>query len=222
MKKIFLYPIWLRLWHWLNATLFLVLIVSGISLQYSNSSSLLMPFQQAMQIHNIAGISLSILFLFYLIFNIKTKNYKQYIPKIKGAFFEMKVQAKYYLHGVFVGAEHPFETTAKNKFNPLQKLTYFGIMFFMVPLVIITGWLLMFPELAPEQIFGMGGVWPMALLHITVGFLLNLFFVGHIYLATHGETPTSNFKSMITGWHEHTDHKHIEDSSEKQESGINE
>ncbi|HOK14743.1 MAG TPA: cytochrome b/b6 domain-containing protein, partial [Candidatus Kapabacteria bacterium] len=180
--------------------------LSGVSMQYSDTSSLLMPFEYAIVTHNVCGILLSVVFLYYLYFNIKTRNYKQYIPQLRGAKEMYLKQMRYYLYGVFKGEPHPFETTPENKFNPLQRLTYFLIMFLAVPGIIITGWLLMFPELAPEQIMGMGGVWPMALLHITIGFFLNLFFIGHIYLATHGETATANFKSMINGWHLHIEH----------------
>jgi thiosulfate reductase cytochrome b subunit len=201
-----MYPRWLRFWHWINAILFFLLILSGVSMQYSDTSSLLMPFEYAIVTHNVCGILLSVVFLYYLYFNIKTRNYKQYIPQLRGAKEMYLKQMRYYLYGVFKGEPHPFETTPENKFNPLQRLTYFLIMFLAVPGIIITGWLLMFPELAPEQIMGMGGVWPMALLHITIGFFLNLFFIGHIYLATHGETATANFKSMINGWHLHIEH----------------
>ncbi|HOM05319.1 MAG TPA: cytochrome b/b6 domain-containing protein [Candidatus Kapabacteria bacterium] len=206
VRKVYMYPRWLRFWHWINAILFFLLILSGVSMQYSDTSSLLMPFEYAIVTHNVCGILLSVVFLYYLYFNIKTRNYKQYIPQLRGAKEMYLKQMRYYLYGVFKGEPHPFETTPENKFNPLQRLTYFLIMFLAVPGIIITGWLLMFPELAPEQIMGMGGVWPMALLHITIGFFLNLFFIGHIYLATHGETATANFKSMINGWHLHIEH----------------
>ena len=206
VRKVYMYPRWLRFWHWINAILFFLLILSGVSMQYSDTSSLLMPFEYAIVTHNVCGILLSVVFLYYLYFNIKTRNYKQYIPQLRGAKEMYLKQMRYYLYGVFKGEPHPFETTPENKFNPLQRLTYFLIMFLAVPGIIITGWLLMFPELAPEQIMGMGGIWPMALLHITIGFFLNLFFIGHIYLATHGETATANFKSMINGWHLHIEH----------------
>ncbi|MEJ5245384.1 MAG: cytochrome b/b6 domain-containing protein [Bacteroidota bacterium] len=216
VRKVYMYPRWLRFWHWINAVLFFLLILSGVSMQYSDTSSLLMPFEYAIVTHNVCGILLSAVFLYYLFFNIKTRNYKQYIPQLRGAKEMYLKQMRYYLYGVFKGEPHPFETTPENKFNPLQRLTYFFIMFLAVPGIIITGWLLMFPELAPEQIMGMGGVWPMALLHITIGFFLNLFFIGHIYLATHGETVSSNFKSMVNGWHLHFEHNNESqsDSSE--------
>ncbi len=201
MKKILLYPFWLRLWHWANAFLFFLLIISGISMHYSDTESLFMPFDLAMKTHNIAGIILSLIFLFYTIFNITSGNYKHYIPKLKNIFSRLINQALYYIYGVFKGEPHPYHTTAKMKFNPLQQISYFGIIFFLMPIILITGWLLMFPELAPENVLGMGGVWPMAVLHIVVGFFLSVFMIGHIYLATHGDKISTNFVSMLDGYH---------------------
>ena len=39
----------------------------------------------------------------------------------------------------------------------------------------------------------------MAMLHLSVGYLLTLFVLVHIYLATTGETFFSLFREMITG-----------------------
>jgi thiosulfate reductase cytochrome b subunit len=189
-----------------NAFLFIVLITSGISLHYSATSSLFLPFNVAIVAHNIAGILLSINFVYYVILNVETGNYRYYLPATKNFVRNMLLQTRYYIWGVFRGEPHPFETSRKEKFNPLQKLTYFGIMFFMMPMIVVTGWLLMFPELAPDEIAGMGGVWPMAVVHAAVGFFLSLFMFGHIYLATHGDTVGSNFKAMFTGWHIHEGH----------------
>lgn len=207
MTKEYLYPVWLRIWHWFNALLFVVLILTGISMHYSNSNELFISFELSMIIHNTAGVILSLNYLAFLIFNMISGNYKHYIPVLKGLFNRLIIQAKYYAGGIFRGEEHPYESSSKNKFNPLQQLTYIGIMYFFMPVIVITGILLMFPELAPDKILGMGGVWPMAILHLASGFFLTLFMIGHIYLATTGETVTANFKAMVDGWHRHSSHK---------------
>lgn len=201
MKKIYLYPFWLRFWHWLNALLFFLLIISGLSLHYSDPKSGLIPFNIAIITHNISGILLSLNYLFFFIFNIISKNYKHYIPHLKGLWNRLYLQARFYALGIFIGEHHPFEPTTEGKFNPLQQLTYLGVMGALLPIIIISGWLLMFPELAPDEILGLGGIWPMALLHTIVGFILSIFMVAHIYLATTGKTTGELFKSMLTGWH---------------------
>ena len=64
---------------------------------------------------------------------------------------------------------------------------------------IVSGVLLLFPILAPERALGRAGLWPMAILHLAVGYLLTLFLVVHIYLATTGETFFSLIREMIFG-----------------------
>ena len=199
MKKIYLYPFWLRFWHWFNAILFLVLIVSGLSLHYSDPTKSFMSFRIAMVSHNVAGILLSLNYLMFFINSIMGGNIKHYIPKLKGFSKRFILQIRYYVLGIFINEPHPFHTTKQNKFNPMQQVTYLFIMFMFMPIIVISGWLLMFPEFAPDQLFGMGGVWPMAFAHTITGFLLSIFMIGHIYLGTTGSSMTELFKSMVTG-----------------------
>ncbi len=159
MKRLLLYPIWIRFWHWLNALLFLILIITGISLHYSESGSLIVPFRVAMLSHNIAGVILSLLYIFYISMSIITGNIKYYKPVFKGLLKRIVKQIKYYLMGIFNRDNHPFHSDEKHKFNPLQQLSYIVIIFIFLPLIIITGWLMLFPEYAPDDIFGMGGIY---------------------------------------------------------------
>ena len=41
-----------------------------------------------------------------------------------------------------------------------------------------------------------------ATLHVIGAFMMLVFFIAHVYLATAGHTPTSHIKAMITGWEE--------------------
>ncbi|MBM2814342.1 MAG: hypothetical protein HW421_1104 [Ignavibacteria bacterium] len=201
MKKIMLYPFWVRFWHWLNAFLFLVLIVSGISLHYSEANSIFVSFQISMFAHNTAGILLSVVYLFYIIKSLFSGNYKNYIPKFRGLIGSIRMQTRYYLLGIFSGEEKPFHPAVNHKFNPMQQLAYIGVMGIMMPVIILTGWLMLFPELSPDEFLGMGGIWPMAILHIVVGFFLSVFMLAHIYLGTTGHTVSELFHSMLNGWH---------------------
>jgi thiosulfate reductase cytochrome b subunit len=215
-NKIYLYPLWLRIWHIINALLFILLIFSGFSLHFSESGSLFLPFSTAIVMHNISGILLSLNYLFYFTFNIISGNYKHYIPKLKRFYTDIVTQTKFYLFGIFNNEPHPFPQNKENKFNPLQKLAYLSIMYGLVPLIVISGWLLMFPEFAPDEVFGMGGVWPMALLHTIVGFMLTLFMFSHIYLGTTGHNLTELYKSILTGWHLEYDQHEAHEAIQKQ------
>ena len=202
IHKEYFYPLWLRIWHWLNALFFILLIFSGINLQYSGSENPVIDFSLAITIHNTAGILLTVNYFIFFILNLVTGNYKQYIPKLKELFKRLFVQAKFYVTGIFKNEPHPFEITKNSKFNPLQQITYLNIMYLLVPVIIISGWALLFPDVIIEKILGENGLFPTAVLHTIAGFLLSIFMFGHIYLATTGKKITSGIKSMITGWHE--------------------
>jgi len=75
------------------------------------------------------------------------------------------------------------------------------VMYIFMPLVIISGIGLFFPDMLPDKIFGIGGIHFTDLVHILSGFIISIFMMVHIYFCTIGKTPLSNFKSMIDGWH---------------------
>ena len=201
MERTYLYPVWLRTWHWLNALLFLSLIFTGINLQYAKTNSPIIDFHTAISIHNVSGITLTINYIFFFVLNIISGNIKYYIPKLKNFFSNIFVQLKFYLRGIFNNEEHPFGTTEQQKFNPLQQITYLKIMYVLFPILLLSGWALLFPEFIIKKLFEISGLTLTAIVHSSVGFILSIFMIGHIYLATTGTTVLSNFKSMLTGWH---------------------
>ena len=207
VKKIYLYPLWIRIWHIINAIMFLCLILTGISLQYSGETSFLIDFETSISVHNVCGITLTLNYIFYFIVNFASGNYKYYIPTFNGSIKRLVKQFKYYAWGSFNGEENPFHASAESKFNPLQKITYVKIMYVAMPLIIITGLGLLFPEILIDEFLGESGLLYTAFLHTIVGFLLSLFMVGHIYLGTTGKTMSEHFRAIITGWHETKDDK---------------
>ena len=111
-------------------------------------------------------------------------------------------QARYYAYGIFRGEKHPFPVTRKEKFNPLQKISYVLVMYLGLPLVILSGLGMLFPEIVADRIFNVSGLLINDLIHITTGYILSLFMIVHIYLCTLGDKPSTLFKSMINGYHE--------------------
>ncbi len=200
--KIYLYPIWIRIWHWLNAVLFITLMITGISMQYSNPENpLLVSFELSVQTHNLCGILISINYLLFFIGNLFTSNGKQYKMKTKGLFNRLYEQSIFYLFGMFKKQDAPYPISVENKFNPLQRFIYATAMYVGFPIIIVSGLALFFPEIIIPQIFGISGILVTALLHAVIGFILSLFLFIHLYVCTIGSSISSNFKSMITGWH---------------------
>ena len=201
-ENIYLYPVWVRLWHMLNALSCLMLILTGISMQFSNPKVPLIRFDIAVSIHNIFGILLAVSYLLFFAGNLFTSNGKYYKIKFKGYYEQLQSQIRYYIRGIFKGEEAPFKINRERKFNPLQQFTYVLSMYILVPIISITGFSLMYPEVIPTNVFGMSGLHLTDLLHIFAGFIISLFMFVHIYFCTIGKNPVSNFKSMINGYHE--------------------
>ncbi len=200
-KKEYFYPVWLRTWHWLNALLFLLLIFTGVNMQYANIKSPLIEFHSAVTLHNVSGITLTLNYLFFIVVNFISGNYKQYIPTLQNFISNLVLQTNFYLHGIFKNEEHPFKISNNRKFNPLQQFTYLQIMYAAVPIMVMTGWALLFPEVLIKQMFGISGLTLTDIVHTIGAFFLSVFIIGHIYLATTGTTILINFKAMVTGWH---------------------
>ena len=201
-NKIYFYPVWLRIWHGLNALCILTLIITGISLQFSYPGFEIMNFNLAVNLHNIAGILLTLNYLLFFIGNIATGNGRYYRLKLKGLFKKILLQADYYTSGMFKNQPHPFPLSEKRKFNPMQKVMYVAVMYLMVPGVIITGLALLFPETIIEDVYSVSGIFITAIFHASMGFLISIFLVDHLYVCTIGKHPLHNFKSMINGYHE--------------------
>ena len=198
--KLYFYPVWLRIWHAVNALGIILLIVTGFSLQSGIDGSFI-NFKLAVNIHNISGIVVTANYLLFFIGNIVTQNIKFYLIKPMGFIKRPMKQAYYYAWGMFHGMTAPYPLSEKRKFNPLQKYAYVAVMYMIVPIVIITGFALLFPEIILEKVYALSGVFLTAVTHSAGGFFISIFLVIHLYVASIGKSPKENFKSIITGWH---------------------
>jgi len=186
----------------LNALLFLLLILTGLCMQYSNDGAPLIPFAVSVKIHNVCGIGLTANYLIFFIGNILSGNTKNYRVQWKGLRKKLGLQLRYYIWGYLNNENSPYPATEEIKFNPLQAVTYAMVMYVGAPAIFITGWGLLFPETIIDRIFGVSGLVATDLVHIITGFLLSIFMLVHIYTCTIGRNPGKNFRAILTGWAE--------------------
>ncbi len=202
-ERVYLFPAWVRLWHWLNAALILVLAATGLSLHYSDPKLPLLDFELAVRIHNACGIALAVTYLFFLAASAKSGNWRHFLVLGPHVGQRLRAQLVWYAWGIFQGAPHPHEPSPDAPFNVLQALTYAGVMYGLMPVLIGSGLVFLYPELAPDQLFGFDGLLPIALLHYLAAMALLLFLLTHIYLGTTGRTLGQMFRAMVSGWHTH-------------------
>lgn len=190
-EKEYLYIKPIRAWHWLNALAFITLLVTGLMNHFT-----LGPTKTLVKVHFVAAMVFILLWVSFVIINTVTGNNRNYRIKFSGLLDRMFKQAWYYLSGIMKNEPHPFETSAENKFNPLQQLTYFAIVYICMPLIIITGLFALYPTITGQ------GHW-MLEIHLAFGALALIFLIGHLYLATTGDRPSYLVKGMIDGYHRH-------------------
>lgn len=197
-EKILLHPLIERLWHWVQAVCIIMLIITGVILHWPE----IFPgwFQWAVSMHNWFGVATLIAFIVWLIYNLGTRRIKHYIPRrweIPGGMIK---QARFYVYGIFKHEPHPYAPTEDNKFNPLQKISYLLFQMCLMPILLISGILYMYPDSCRGIIDAIGGMWVLSVIHYILAALFAAFLIAHLYLATTGETIGENFKAMIFGW----------------------
>lgn len=197
-KKVYIYRLFERYWHWSQALLIFLLAFTGFEI---HGTFTVLGFETSVKIHNVAAIALIVLIIFTIFWHFTTGEWKQYIPTVKN----LKAQAAYYITGIFKNAPHPTRKTLLSKLNPLQRLVYLGLKLVMIPLMVVSGVLYLFyryPQKGEITTINMDNLEVIAVLHTIGAFLLIVFVIAHLYLITTGHTVTSNLKAMITGFEE--------------------
>ena len=195
MKLIYLYSRYERFWHWFQAALIIILLVTGFQV---NTGYGLFDFETAVDIHNYTGLTWLISFAFFVFWIFTTGEWKQYIPTTK----KMLAVIRYYAYGIFRGEAHPVPKRLDAKHNPLQRLTYLSLAAFLLPVQMITGFL--YWGYNSWGAWGLGGLGleVLALIHTACAFAILSFLIVHIYMTTTGHEITAHVKAMITGWEE--------------------
>jgi thiosulfate reductase cytochrome b subunit len=198
-KRVYMYAMYERIWHWTMALSIIVLLVTGFQIHFP-ALQIVLAFPGIVLVHNFAAAVLLINAFLGMFFHLSTGEIRQFIPERAGLLRRVGLQVWYYGKGIFVGASHPFTKTRQNKLNPLQQFTYAGLLNFLFPFQVVTGILLIMAGRLPEQVVAFGGLAVLAPLHNLGSWLFLSFLVLHVYLTTTGETPTSNTRAMLTGW----------------------
>jgi thiosulfate reductase cytochrome b subunit len=201
MKRTYLHPLPLRIWHWLNAMTVIVLIVTGLYLRLQGIAAL-KPHNPVLLWHKWMGLAMITTMIFWFIYNISSVNLRRHYGIKRRDLQGILAQARFYLFSIFGGGENPFKASADYKYNPLQKITYDAIMFIFIPVQAITG--LLFMDISPFRHYLLSGslIGLLGAIHVIFAYLFVLYLIVHLYMATLGETVFSHMKAMITGYEE--------------------
>jgi thiosulfate reductase cytochrome b subunit len=201
---IYLYSRYERFWHWLQALLIIVLLLSGFEIHQGFT---FFGFHTAVTVHNFLGLSWLIAFAFFVFWILTTGEWRQYTPTTR----KMLLVVRYYSWGIFQGQAHPVPKRKEAKHNPLQRLTYLTLAAFLLPFQMITGFL--YWGYNSWQQWGVGSLSlnALAVAHTMGAFAILIFLVVHLYMTTTGHSVFAHIKAMITGWEEVEKGEAVED-----------
>lgn len=195
-EKIQIYSIPDRVWHWIHGVSIFMLIITAIPIHFP--SLRYMNLKVASNLHVIFGFIVIFDYFFWLIHMFLYGYIKNYALREEDK-ERMISQIRYYLFGIFKGEVNPFRGEPGNRLNPLQKMTYLLLMFVLMPIQGITGFILWNPIKNWKALSALGGIRIIAYIHSFIAFLFAAFIVLHLYLATTGITVFADYKAMLTG-----------------------
>jgi thiosulfate reductase cytochrome b subunit len=203
MHRIYLHPLPVRLWHWINAVACVMLVLTGVQMRYVGLVNVL-SFRTSVAIHNWMGFVLIGDFFLWLIFYLTSDRIRVYHADLNPvAYFRGSLkQALYYGIGLLRRAPNPFHPGIYRKFNPLQAMTYQIIMLVLLPIQCITGLFLWNILGFSDAVALFGGVRVIDTVHVLIFVFFVFYLPAHIYLGTLGRKPVTHFKEMITGYEE--------------------
>jgi len=166
-KMIYLNPLTVRIWHWIHAIGITTLCITGAQIRFPEYINLFGSYRAAVLVHDFTGIFVCIdwlLWFSYYVF-IDKSLIKLYVPNMYDLKTGIIRQMLFYGFNYFKGGPNPHHCTPDNKFNPMQKGAYLMIMLTLVPIILLSGlllllitqqWMVMLLSLCPH-VFGYPG-----------------------------------------------------------------
>ncbi|MDH4020652.1 MAG: cytochrome b/b6 domain-containing protein [Xanthomonadales bacterium] len=201
--ELYINPLPVRIWHWLNALGFVVLILTGIQIRYANLFNVL-SFETAVKTHNWVAFTVIANYFVWLGFYLFSDKITVYHPELNMRKFFDKAfkQIIYYSYGIFRGEKSPHKVQPYDKFNPMQSITYQIVMLLVVPIQFITGIMMWDIKRFEAPIAFLGGIRSVDTVHVLIFIFFVSFTMIHAYMGALGHTPSAHFKEMFTGYEE--------------------
>jgi len=201
MKRVYLHPLPLRIWHWVNALIVILLLATGIQFRVPGIAAL-WRHDPLLALHKWAGLAMTASWIFWVIYGLATRHFVRHYAFRRRDFERMVEQARFYLFLIFRGEKNPFHPSPDEKLNALQKLAYGTVMGIVSPVMVATGLIFVSGFRIGGKLLHFDTIKTIDALHVTGLYLFSLFLVIHVYMATIGPTAFTHIKSMIVGYEE--------------------
>src|SRR5512139_3975610 len=107
MRRVYLHPLPLRIWHWVNALIVILLLATGIQFRLSGIAAL-WPHNPSLALHKWAGIAMTASWLSWIVYGLATGHFVKHYAFRMRDLGRMVEQLRYYLLLIFRGEKNPF------------------------------------------------------------------------------------------------------------------
>ncbi len=204
MRRVYLHPLPLRIWHWVNALLVILLLATGIQFRVPGIASL-WPHNPSLGLHKWAGIAMTASWLFWLIYGLATGHVVRHYALRRQDLVGIPGLMRFYLLSIFRGEKSPFRPSPEAKYHALQRLAYGSVMGIFTPITVVTGLFFVSGFRIGGELLPFDTIKTIDALHVAGLYVFALFLVTHVYMATTGPTVFSHVRAMITGYEEEQD-----------------
>ncbi len=209
MILVYLHPLPLRIWHWVNALIVIFLLATGIQFRVPGIAAL-WPHNSLLAWHKWAGIAMTASWIFWVVYGLATRHFVQHYAFRRNDFERLIEQARYYLFLILRGEKNPFHPSPEEKLNSLQKLAYGTVMGIVSPVMVATGLIFASGFRIGGKLLPFEAIKMIDALHVAGFYLFALFLVVHVYMATLGPTLFTHIKGMIVGYEEYPEEEPAE------------
>ncbi len=204
MRQVYLHPLPLRIWHWMNALVVILLLATGIQFRLPGIASL-WPHNPSLGLHKWAGIAMTALWLFWLIYGLTSGHLLRHYALRRQDLIGIPGMIRFYMLSTFRGEKSPFRPSPEAKYHALQRLAYGSVMGIFTPVTVVTGLFFVMGFRIGGELLPFDTIKTIDALHVTGLYVFALFLVIHVYMATTGPTVLSHIRAMITGYEEEQD-----------------
>lgn len=193
IRRVKIFSLFERFWHWSQMLLIMVLLFSGFGLHGFHH---LIGFETAVTLHTLAALLLLLLWAFSVFWLFTTKTWRHFIPTLSG----MWQVLRFYSYGIFKGEHHPYRKAYWRKHNPLQALAYLMLKIVLFPLIWITGLAYLGYFLWRDLPQASDWLTDFAYVHTGAAYAILVFVLVHVYMLTTGHSFKEHLMPMVNGF----------------------
>ena len=172
-------------WHWIHGLCVILLVMTGAQMRLPDVLPIFAKFLNAVNLHNLMGWLLIINYIVWILYHLARREFKtRFFISPKDFFLHVTDMIHYYGFLIFVGGRFPERCSHYSPFDPLDRAFFLTTMFLLVPILALSGILLLYMNSLMVVIAALGGIRVVDAVHLISGYFMIAFLIIHTYFHT--------------------------------------